>query len=38
MNLKVQCPLNLRGLVGSGMEQKARGAPEKMGDFGVSCF
>jgi hypothetical protein len=38
MDLKVECPMNLKGLVGSGVEQKARRAPEKMGDFIVSCF
>jgi hypothetical protein len=31
MNLKVECPMGFKGLVDSGMEQKARGAPEKMG-------
>jgi hypothetical protein len=36
MNLKVECSLNLKGLVCSGVEQKARGATEKMGDFIVS--
>lgn len=30
--------MNLKGLVGSDVEQKARGAPEKMGDFSVSFF
>jgi len=38
MNLKVECPLNLKGLVDSGVEQKARGGSETMGDFSVSCF
>ena len=30
--------MDFKGMVGSGMEWKARGAPEKMGDFSVSCF
>jgi hypothetical protein len=30
--------MNLNGLVGNCVEQKARGVPEKMGDFSVSCF